>query len=337
MQEIPTILRTPKDGCFEFYEGGWGTYLRPIDDPDANVIISKEDLTSFTLKEEIYKIPADLWQRWIQLCFHFVDKVASTVEVSVRILRNESDPSKYRFLVPEQKVTAASVRANDFNKAIDIETGEVISSYPPVGWIPVGSSHSHNTMTAFFSGVDDKYELTDPGIHIVVGSINTTTRKYNPKASVTAGGRRFIIPYTDILDATPIENVTFHEEVLGYVDYSPPVVTYHKNKSSYIKNKSSSWSQRNTTKYLPPANNEKYKDPFYYQDSFSDDSEEYLKYWTSIETKANRLLIHQVEDVIIDYLTQNQDDLEDLQEYRTLLQSYINDIDTLIQSPIEIG
>lgn len=142
-QEIPSILRTPKDGCFEFYQGGWGTYLRPIDDPEANVIITTDDLKSFTLKEGIHKIPADLWQRWIQLCFHYVEKVASNLEVSVRILRSEEDPSKYRIVVPEQKVTAASVRADNFDIAVDIETGEAIESYPPVGWIPVGSSHSH--------------------------------------------------------------------------------------------------------------------------------------------------------------------------------------------------
>lgn len=143
MQEVPSILRTEKDGCFELYQGGWGSYLRPIDDPEANVRLTKDDFKAFTLKEGIHKIPADLWQRWVQLCFHFVDKVPSTVEVSVRILRNAEDPSLYRLLVPEQKVSAASVRADNFDKAIDIETGVAIVSYPPEGWIPVGSSHSH--------------------------------------------------------------------------------------------------------------------------------------------------------------------------------------------------
>jgi hypothetical protein len=137
------ILRTANNGCFEFYTGGWGTYLRKIDDPEANVIIDKNDLETFTLKEDIHRIPASLWQRWVQLCFHFVEKVPSDVEVSIRILRSEEDPSVYRIVVPKQKVSAASVRVDSFHDAIDIESGEEITQFPPIGWIPVGSSHSH--------------------------------------------------------------------------------------------------------------------------------------------------------------------------------------------------
>jgi hypothetical protein len=318
-QEIPSILRTPKDGCFQFYEGGWGTYLRPIDDPDANVIITKDDLNKFDLKENIHKIPADLWQRWVQLCFHYVEKVASNLEVSVRILRSEENPSKYRIVVPEQKVTAASVRADNFDIAVDIETGEPIESYPPVGWIPVGSSHSHNTMPSFFSGTDDKYELTDPGIHLVVGSINKQTRKYTIASSVVAGGRRFIVNYNDLIDATPVEDVTFHEKVLDFVEYETPV--YHKNKTKTYSYQNTGWQQKTTHKKNTST---QFKDPFHYSEG--DDFDSFEAFWQYQESQKQDIKLHQVEDILEDYIKQKKGDTSALLD---LMSSLLITVDEL--------
>jgi len=141
--QVPNILRTPSDGCFEVYQGPWGKYIRPCFDPEANVEITKEHLEHFEPNPDIHKIPAELWSRWVKLCFHFVDKVKDSVEVSVRILRSQEDASKYRILVPRQKVSGATVRVDSFQESIDIETGEELTEYPPEGWVPVGSSHSH--------------------------------------------------------------------------------------------------------------------------------------------------------------------------------------------------
>lgn len=142
-QETPNILRTASDGCWEIYDGPWGKYIRPTFDPEANAEITEDHLNHFELREDIHRIPAELWAKWIKLCFYYVDKVQDCVEVSMRILRSEEDPSVYRFLVPRQKVCGASVRVDSFDEAIDLDTGEEITSYPPEGWVPVGSSHSH--------------------------------------------------------------------------------------------------------------------------------------------------------------------------------------------------
>ena len=142
-EEAPKVLRTASDGCFEVYEGAWGKYLRPCFDPDVNVEITKEHLEYFEVNPDIHKVPAELWSRWTKLCFHYVGKVKDSVEVSVRILRSAEDPSVYRILVPKQKVSGATVRVDSFEESIDIETGEELTEYPPQGWIPVGSSHSH--------------------------------------------------------------------------------------------------------------------------------------------------------------------------------------------------
>lgn len=313
-QEIPSILRTSKDGCFEFYTGGWGTYLRPIDDPEANVVITKDDLNSFTLKEEIHRIPADLWQRWVQLCFHYVEKVASNLEVSVRILRNAEDPSVYRFLVPKQEVSAAAVRVESFDNAVDLETGEEVESYPPIGWIPVGSSHSHNTMAAFFSGTDDKYELTDPGIHVVVGSIKKQERTYSIAASVVAGGRRFIVNHNDIIDTSLVEDVTFHENVLNYV-------TYETAKVFTPKPIVSNWQNKNTN-FRSSYHKNKFNDPFHYDEGKDFDSFE--AFW---ESQQKTIKLHQVEDILDDFIKQNKFNNSNLMNLMASLLVYVDDLE----------
>lgn len=142
-EESPTILRTANNGTFEVYKGAWGSYLRRCADPDANVEITKEHLEHFEIRKDVHRIPADIWARWVKLCFYYVDKVPLNVEVSIRFLRNSENPSEYRAVVPKQHVTAATVRADNFDECCDLVTGEEFTSYPPEGWIPVGSSHSH--------------------------------------------------------------------------------------------------------------------------------------------------------------------------------------------------
>ena len=218
-----TVLRTANDGCWELATNSWGTFLRQVPDPDADTIITDEQLKGFELREDITPIPAPLWQRWIQLCFQMTEKDRRNLEVSCRLLRHEDDRSHWRILVPQQEVSGASVRVKSFDQAIDIETGEVVTAYPPAGWIPCGSSHSHNTMSSFFSGTDDKYELGDPGLHIVVGDINTTTRQYTLKASITANHRRFLIDHQQVVDTTPIENTKPHPSVLEVITLEAPL------------------------------------------------------------------------------------------------------------------
>ena len=68
-------------------------------------------------------------------------------------------------------------------------------------------------MNAFFSGTDDRYELGDPGLHIVVGTIDVKTGKYTLEASVTANMRRFIIDPDDVVDLNSDVETTYHPNV----------------------------------------------------------------------------------------------------------------------------
>jgi hypothetical protein len=319
--QTPTVLRTRRNGVWEVYNGPWGSYLRETDDPEANVEINEDHLEEFQLREDIHRIPSDLWAKWVKLCFYFVNKVPDTVEVSTRILRSSEDPSKYRFLVPYQKVSAASVKAEDFDISIDLETGEEITQYPPEGWIPVGSSHSHNTMDSFFSSIDDKYELNDPGIHIVVGSIDTEKMKYTIAASVVGSRRRFEVSYDKLIDATPSPGQEFHPKVIDYVDYSKPVTKFVP------------WTKKvsSTTYKNPHYNNPK----TWGWDNFSDDPNDPF-YWSNSYSSNRKIDCWNIVDSLNDYLEQNKNNPMSLYKLKDELEDFLNDLGVCLETESEL-
>jgi hypothetical protein len=200
-------------------------------------------------------------------------------------------------------------------------------------------------MPTFFSSTDDKYELGDPGIHIVVGAIDLKTRKYQLSASVVSGGRRFLVPYGSIIDTTPIENCLFHDNVLKYVDYTPPKPVYKNTPktNTYNYNKST-YQQWHSKKFSRKEENESYRDPFYFQDGYHGDSGNYYDdhYFNdvpdsyggqSVIQQRQPIQLYQVEDILIDFLQQNEDDLLTLTELEESLSGYLNDIREKIESP----
>ena len=241
-----TVLRTRREGCWELTNNSWGTYLSPTSDPLADTVITQEQLDGFELNPDTPRIPYALWDRWVQLCIELTKRNASNLEVSCRLLRHEDDNSKYRILVPEQRVTGVSVRVDTFDKAVDIETGEVVSQWPPEGWRPCGSSHSHNTMDAFFSSTDDQYELGDPGLHIVVGKIDIATNAYVLEASITANKRRFIIDPHSVVELssdTPATS-TYHPDVLKVITLPTSITASSFNSyiPTFTQNTLSQWT-----------------------------------------------------------------------------------------------
>lgn len=210
------VFRTPTQGCWRAISTPYGQYLAPARDPLADGELPAEALRSFELHENPPMIPAELWSAWIKLCFHLV-RDANGVEVGCRILRHVTDHDQWRILIPEQRVTGASVRVTSTDGAIDLISGEVIPTYPPKDWVSLGSAHSHNIMESFFSSIDDSTELGDPGMHVVVGSIDINANTYTMLASITAHQKRYIIEHDKVIDSAP-QTTDFHPSVLGHVD-----------------------------------------------------------------------------------------------------------------------
>lgn len=234
------IIRSTDHGCYKIFESSaWGKYLVPVDDPEG-VKLSKFERTGIQLKKSFPKIPVELWSRYISLCFYMCPEGKqlsssfhdSQLEVQVCLLRDTDTLSKWKIVVPKQIVSGVSVKA-ELAKCIDIETGERYEQFPPPGWVHAGSSHSHNTMDAFFSATDDKSELTVPGLHIVVGNIDHKKKEYTYRASVVLQKLRKEVDLDDVVDAEP-GIFEFHQDVLEYIQ---TVVSANKKLYEDIKSK----------------------------------------------------------------------------------------------------
>lgn len=195
----------------------WGTFSPvPMREPDPT--ISDATPRTFTLRDDVPRLPRELFQPLLALYFDLLRTGGGEAkEVSVVLLRNEADPSRWRIVVPEQKVGKASVRAR-FEKCRDLITGEQLS-WPVDGWYHAGSSHSHNDMGAFFSTTDDASELAMPGLHFVVGSLDAKQRTYDVAASIVLRGHRFRFERTRLIDdqwdkSTPC---VYHPDVLQLI------------------------------------------------------------------------------------------------------------------------
>ncbi len=215
------IIRTQSGKCYGMRMSPmWGRRLIECKDPEG-MVLSSDELSKIQLIPNFPKIPANIWARIIKLYFHFNDPNNKTVdsrsEVSVRFSRRHDDPSVWRCAVPRQEVGGATVKASFITGMCDIETGETLDVWPPEGEFDAGSSHSHNTMGAYFSGIDDENELPCPGLHAVVGEINDKTLRYTVVASIVLDKRRLVVQPDDVMDLTPTKNITFHPNVLNFV------------------------------------------------------------------------------------------------------------------------
>lgn len=117
------------------------------------------------------KVPADLMARVVGF-FRAVYQERKTEALVLLVWRDGS----FDLVVPEQKVTLASVR-------FDLADGDL-----PAGSRLVGTIHSHGAMGAFASSVDEDDEAELDGLHIVVGDLD---RRPSYAAAIVVDGVRF--------------------------------------------------------------------------------------------------------------------------------------------------
>jgi hypothetical protein len=222
--KLSDVIRSRRYGCFKVCESAaWGRFLIPTEDPKG-MKLSKFERRGIQLIPDFPVIPANLWSRFISLCFYMCppgkksnSKHDSELEVQICLLRDSETKTKWKIVVPKQKVSGVSVKAK-LDECIDIETGEKYDIFPPVGWLHAGSAHSHNTMEAYFSSTDDESELGIPGLHIVVGNIDHKKMTYTYEASIVLRGyRKEVENLEDVVDTKP-KKLEFHKDVLEYID-----------------------------------------------------------------------------------------------------------------------
>lgn len=146
------------------------------------------------------KISADLWDRIIALYhyYSFEQKARHSLEVAVALSLNE-DTKEWDAHLFTQSVSSASVHGNR-EEVISLTTGKR-SLYPPEGSVEGGTSHNHGAIPAFFSGTDDRSEISKPGIHIVVGGFHRKEEfAYTAVACLMWNQRRYYCPLEEIVD-----------------------------------------------------------------------------------------------------------------------------------------
>jgi hypothetical protein len=237
--DILQYLVTPDSRTYGFRRSKhWGVRLIETTNPLGTAIAPDAD-KRIQLLDPFPRIPSEIWTRWMKLAFHFVDTnrqndgIDRVSEVSCKFSRKNDDPTVWECWIPKQTVGGGSVHAN-FGELINIVTGEKIDHWPPEGSFDAGSSHSHNTMSAFFSQTDDNSELGCPGFHAVVGKLDRKTSEYEVATSIVLDKKRFMIEESDkLIDLDPKGGVVdFHKNVLDVISTVNPKpiaqVTSHK-------------------------------------------------------------------------------------------------------------
>ena len=105
-------------------------------------------------------IPGEMFHQIKQFFLDVMDMGPSTYEAQVFIVWSEVT-KEYRIVVPKQKVSAAAVR---------YDIGEMLSDTDVI----ICDIHSHNDMSAFFSGTDNKDDKKNPWISGVFGKLSST-------------------------------------------------------------------------------------------------------------------------------------------------------------------
>lgn len=128
-------------------------------------------------------------------------------EAAVLLYYNNSE-NKWAYCVPQQIVASASV-SYDISKGAtyvvedNLENG--IDELPDGEWSQVGSIHSHASMSAFHSGVDDKDEFGFDGIHITIGGFNKAVHEY--ACRVMYGKKDFKKKLEEVVDCPTVSGL----------------------------------------------------------------------------------------------------------------------------------
>ena len=111
----------------------------------------------------------------------------------------DKEEQDYRIRVPMQKVGKAFI-------SVVIPPDETIDADR---YVHVADIHSHNSMRAFFSGIDDKDELATR-VYMVVGRLDQPTPEIS--ARISNGGRFLPIDPSLVVETMPPYPVDFPEE-----------------------------------------------------------------------------------------------------------------------------
>lgn len=209
------------DGIWEVRNTPVGMLCVKVVDRKFPGFPKKENHPWFWLKYG--KIPHQILKQILAFFKDICDE--SKDEVYIQIFWDPKT-EKYFNYVPKQKVSGGSV---EYERDQDTEKDHVL----------VCEMHSHNTMSAEFSGIDDKDEKTDRFFG-VVGRLDRL--KPDITLSYVCGGKRQKIDIEDLFDEVPEEEELFPREWKSRV--SKRTFGHHGGMGSENNSSSYDWSTK---------------------------------------------------------------------------------------------
>jgi PRTRC genetic system protein A len=188
--EIPeTLVRNSTlsifgDGKYLTRSNPIGTFTRRIERMDIPTLDHGPD-PSFSLK--LPKVPAAILMKQVSF-YREVMKLFNDAE-AYSIVMYDTVEEQYFLVIPEQTISKAHVK---------YDQPELRKKYPSDRYIEVISAHSHNSMNAYFSPLDDKDEKGDI-LYMVMGKLNQEVPTYCIRANV-AGAECVKLPLEDLFD-----------------------------------------------------------------------------------------------------------------------------------------
>lgn len=171
------------------------------------------------------KIP---WQTWINICAYFeeVNEIEKS-EAQVRLFYNEVKKCFDSYSMPQYKNTGLTTKELSAEESPLID--QIINQMRTNGFYEYGTIHSHCSIGASASGVDEADEKMNEGIHITLGHISKTT-PYSVHA-------RFVgsVPGKLDEDGKALSEATFETMAVDWTDFVslPPFINATKALAQY--------------------------------------------------------------------------------------------------------
>lgn len=204
-----------------------------------NTIIAKE-----------LKIP---YQLFLSIEMFFDDTYKKYKSEAAVLLYYNQPENKWAYCVPQQTVSAAAVSydiAKGATYVIEDNLESGVDELPKGEWCQVGSIHSHASMSAFHSGVDDKDEFGFDGIHITIGGFNKPVHEY--ACRVMFGKKDFKKNLEEVVDC-PIISGRRPGDLLARVAEpevkSAPTIYGYNNGVSSTSTYGRTWSGSGTSQW----------------------------------------------------------------------------------------
>lgn len=210
----------PPDDDIFYILGKGGLYLRKkLGRIDAIVPVDKISILGDVQPAARYDLPQIPKHMFAKVIAFFKKIYEEHHSEAIVLVHFNEETEKFKLQIPHQKVTGAGI---NYLRTV---------TYP--GYTKVCTIHSHSSMSAFHSGVDDKDEEDTDGLHITVGHLNWDNWAFDLSVSVVFNGKRFMANAEDYIEG------------LGHIEYEDTPSVYSGWYSKYFS------TSKQTTTYKP--------------------------------------------------------------------------------------